>query len=193
VGQFHFEPERYLQLMHAEVPGYEELQEETARATEGLVVETILELGVGTGETARRVLARHPGARLVGIDASAAMLAAAELPDADLRVARLEDALPEGPFGLVVSALAVHHLDGPGKRDLFRRVAAVLPPGGRFVLADVIVPGRPDDAVTPLTPGLDLPDRLDDQLDWLAAAGLDPVATWVRGDLAVIRAERAAL
>ena len=190
MGQFHFDPERYLQLMHAEVPRYEELQEETARATEGVTAATILELGVGTGETARRVLMRHPGAQLVGIDASAELLAAAELPGADLRVARLEAPLPEGLFPLVVSALAVHHLDAAGKRDLFERVARALEPGGRFVLADVIVPERPEDAVTPLTPEFDLPDGLEDQLAWLAAAGLAAEPTWVRGDLAVIRADR---
>ena len=190
VGQFHFTPEHYLELMHDEVPGYEELQEETARATEGAPAATILELGVGTGETSSRVLARHPGAALTGLDASAEMLAAARLPGADLRVARLEDPLPDGPFDLVVSCLAVHHLDGAGKRDLFGRVAAVLADGGRFVLADVIVPEDPADAVTPCTPGYDLPDRLDDQLHWLGEAGFEAEPTWVRGDLAVVRATR---
>ena len=89
------------------------------------------------------MLAAHPGARLVGIDASAQMLAEANLPGADLAVGRLEDPLPNGPFDLVVSCLAVHHLDGAGKRDLFERIATVLVPGGRFVLADVIVPTDP--------------------------------------------------
>jgi hypothetical protein len=42
---------------------------------------------------------------------------------ADLRVSRLQDPLPEGNFDLVGSALAVHHLDGAGKADLFARVA----------------------------------------------------------------------
>jgi tRNA (cmo5U34)-methyltransferase len=190
VRQFHFDPERYLELMHAEVPRYDELQEETARATEGSRVERILELGVGTGETSRRVLARHPGAKLVGIDASSEMLARASLPDADLRVARLEDPLPDGPFDTVFSCLAIHHLDGEGKRDLFGRIAAVLLEGGRLVLADVIVPENPEECVTPCTPEYDLPDRLDDQLRWLGEAGLDAEATWVRGDLAVVRATR---
>ena len=190
MGQFHFVPERYLQLMHDELPFYEELQDETARATGDVVATRILELGVGTGETSRRVLALHPGARLAGIDASAEMLAAADLPGAELRVARLEEPLPGGPFDLVVSALAVHHLDSAGKRDLFVRVAAVLPPGGVFVLADVIVPERPEDAVAPLSPDYDLPDPLDVQLEWLAAAGFDAEPTWVRGDLAVVRAVR---
>jgi tRNA (cmo5U34)-methyltransferase len=186
MGQFHFTPDRYLELMLAEVPAYVELQEEAARATEGPAA-TILELGVGTGETTRRVLALHPGARVVGIDASAEMLAAADLPGADLRVGRLEDPLPTGAFDLVVSCLAVHHLDAEGKRDLFRRIAAVT---DVFVLADVIVPEDPADAVTPLTPDFDLPDRLDDQLTWLAEAGFDAEPTWVRGDLAVVRATR---
>jgi hypothetical protein len=47
------------------------------------------------------------------------------------------------------SVLAAHHLGGPGKADLFRRVAAGLAPGGRFVLGDVVVPGvRGSDPLT---------------------------------------------
>ena len=187
MGQFHFHPDEYLELMHSELPAYERLQDEAAAAT-GSGAERLLELGTGTGETARRVLARHPRATLVGIDASADMLAAARLPGADLRRARLEDPLPDGPFDLVFSALAVHHLHGPAKADLFTRVAAVLEPGGRFVLADVVVPDDPADATTPLSPGYDLPSRAVDQLGWLLEAGLDPVVAWAEGDLAVITA-----
>jgi tRNA (cmo5U34)-methyltransferase len=188
VTQFHFDPGTYLKNMQADIPVFEELQEETAEATEGLAAEGILELGVGTGETAKRVLLRHPKARLVGIDESEAMLAAADL-EGDLRVSRLEDPLPEGPFDLVVSCLTVHHLDAQGKRDLFRRIADVLRPGGRFVLADVVVPEREEDAVTPTTPGFDQPDPLSAQLDWLWEAGFEPETTWSWKDLAVVRAD----
>jgi tRNA (cmo5U34)-methyltransferase len=150
----------------------------------------MLELGIGTGETARRVRAVHPDARLTAIDSSAEMLerARSEFPGADLRLARLEDALPEGPFDLVYSALAIHHLDGAGKRDLFRRVAAVLRPGGVFVLADVVVPDDPDDQQTPIDGEYDLPDRLDDQVEWLREVGFEPTPVWVHKDLAVVRA-----
>jgi tRNA (cmo5U34)-methyltransferase len=189
VTQFHFDPGTYLKNMQADIPVFEELQEETAEATEGLAAEGILELGVGTGETAKRVLLRHPKARLVGIDESEAMLAAADL-EGDLRVSRLEDPLPEGPFDLVVSCLTVHHLDAQGKRDLFRRIADALRPGGRFVLADVVVPEREEDAVTPTTPGFDRPDPLAAQLEWLREAGFEPKTTWSWKDLAVIRAVR---
>jgi tRNA (cmo5U34)-methyltransferase len=188
MGQFHFHPDEYLQLMHAEMPAYERLQDETAGAT-GSGARRMLELGTGTGESARRVVARHPNATFVGIDASAAMLAAADLPGVDLRVARLEDPLPPGPFDLVFAVLAVHHLDGPGKADLFRRVAETLEPGGRFVLGDVVVPDDPADAITPLSPGFDFPSRVDEQLDWLSDAGFDARVVWAERDLAVISAD----
>ena len=193
MGQYHFTPETYLESVQAEVPDYETLQEQTAAATGEAGLHDILELGVGTGETARRVLERHPDARLIAIDESPPMLerARASLPaSADLRVGRLQDALPAGPFDAVVSALAVHHLTSAEKRDLFARVASVLRPGGLFVLADVVVPERPEDVVTPIEDGYDLPDRLDDQLDWLRAAGLEPEVVWAARDLAVVRATR---
>ena len=190
--QWHWDPETYLQNMLAEVPAYLELQEQTAQAAADVEASAVLELGIGTGETTRRVLASHPDARLVAIDSSEEMLARARLafPDADLRLARLEDPLPSGPFDLVVSALAVHHLDGPGKQDLFRRIAAVLREGGTFVLADVVVPENEEDVVTPIDWEYDLPDRVDDQLAWLRAAGLDAETVWAYKDLAVISATR---
>jgi tRNA (cmo5U34)-methyltransferase len=190
VTQWHWDPETYLRNMLAEVPSYPELQEQTARAAADVEATTILELGIGTGETTRRILATRPDARLVAIDSSEEMLGRAReaFPHADLRLARLQDPLPEGPFDLVVSALAVHHLDGPGKQDLFRRIAAVLDPGGTFVLADVVVPEDEDDVVTPIDWEYDLPDRVDDQLDWLGDAGLDAKTVWIYKDLAVMRA-----
>jgi tRNA (cmo5U34)-methyltransferase len=188
--QWWWDPDTYLELMSAEIPAFAEFQEQTAAATEGVDVGAMLELGIGTGETARRVRAVHPDARLTAIDSSAEMLerARSEFPGADLRLARLEDALPEGPFDLVYSALAIHHLDGAGKRDLFRRVAAVLRPGGVFVLADVVVPDDPDDQQTPIDGEYDLPDRLDDQVEWLREVGFEPTPVWVHKDLAVVRA-----
>ena len=192
VGQFHWDPDTYLELMRAEIPAYDRLQDEIARVASGLHVRRILDLGTGTGETAARVLALYPHAALVCIDESTDMLARARarLGDGpDLRVGRLEAALPEGTFDLVVSALAVHHLDAGGKRGLFRRVAGALEPRGRFVLADVVVPDRSEDAVTPLSPDYDLPDRVSDQLRWFREAGLRARCVWVERDLAVLVAE----
>ncbi len=193
-GQFHFTPGSYLEMIRADIPVYEQFQAEVATAS-GAGARRVLELGTGTGETTARLLERHPDAELVGVDESAAMLDAArgQLPAArvDLRVQRLEDALPGGPFDLVASALCVHHLDGEGKRELFARVAHVLTPGGRFVLGDVIVPEDAADAVTSLTPGFDRPSPLLDQLRWLEEAGFATRVEWRHRDLVVISAELA--
>jgi len=192
-GQFHFNPGSYLEMIRDDIPVYDRFQEEVAEAS-GEGVQRVLELGTGTGETAARLLERHREAFLVGVDESAEMLAAARarLPAerVSLQVSRLEEPLPEGPFDLVASALCVHHLSGAEKRDLFRRVRVALAPGRRFVLADVVVPADPTDAVTSLTPGYDRPDTVVAQLEWLAEAGFAVRVAWEHADLAVVVADR---
>lgn len=194
MGQFHWHAESYLDLMHAEVPDYERLEDEAAEASRPIEALAILDLGIGTGETARRVLATHPRAHLTGIDSSEDMLAAARhLLDSDrvdLRLERIEDPLPPKVFDLVVSSLAVHHLTEAAKVELFGRVYAALRPGGRFVLADVVVPERPEDAITPITPEYDFPSTLADQLGWLRGSGFSASTSWQHHDLAVMVADR---
>lgn len=195
MAHHHFEPDIYLEFVRGEVPRYDELEDAVASATEALAATRILDLGAGTGETARRVLIKHPDARVVLVDASAEMLEAARLALPEDRIEKivvrqLEDPLPDGPFDLVVSALAVHHLESADKRRLFRRIAESLKPGGRFVLADVVIPDDPSQAISPLDSPYDQPDRLDDQLGWLKEAGLEPCEVWTSGDLAVVTYDR---
>jgi tRNA (cmo5U34)-methyltransferase len=118
------------------------------------------------------------------LDAAASVLG----ERAELRLGRLEDPLPDGPFDLIVSAFAVHHLDGTGKASLFQRVADRLSPGGRFVMADVVVADTPLQEPTPLSLDGDFPDRTNDLVDWMSRAGLKAKVRWVSGDLAVIAA-----
>jgi tRNA (cmo5U34)-methyltransferase len=185
VSDVEWNPDTYLPEMFSEIPGYEELEAAVAAAANAFAPDTVLELGTGTGETALRIAARS----WTGIDSSEAMLARAKerLPDADLRLSRLEDPLPEGPFDLVVSALAVHHLGADGKRDLFTRVAQV---SATFVLGDIVTPERPEDAVIYMDGVYDIPHSVEDQSGWLTEAGFDVEATYVRPDLAVFVATR---
>jgi len=190
----HFDPATYREWVRQEIPHYDHLQESIAAAAGAVEAATILDLGSGTGETLARVLARHPAARATGVDESAGMLAVArerlEGYDVTLQVADLLDPLPAGPFDLVVSALAVHHLDGPGKATLFARVAGALRPGGRFVLGDVIVPADAAAAAIPLTDDWDKPSTVAEQVGWLEDAGLAVTVLWQEDDLAIFSAER---
>jgi tRNA (cmo5U34)-methyltransferase len=194
VTDWDWDPDLYLREIQEEIPRFAELQDRAGEATDGIEARALLELGIGTGETTRRVLERNPEARLTAIDSSPRMLerARAAYPDADIRAGKLEDPLPHGPFDLVFSALTVHHLEGAGKRDLFRRVHTALRPGGRFVLADVVVPENEADQQIEIDWVVDLPDRLDDQLEWLREAGFDAKSTWSHKDLAVVQADRPA-
>jgi tRNA threonylcarbamoyl adenosine modification protein (Sua5/YciO/YrdC/YwlC family) len=193
-GQFHFMPGSYLAMIRDDIPVYDRFQDALVSASvSGGPARRVLELGTGTGETAARLLERHPDAFLVGVDESEAMLSAAQerLPAGRVRlvVGRLQDALPDGPFDLVASALCVHHLVGAEKRSLFARVRDALGPGGRFVLADVVTPVDPADAVISLTAGFDHPDSLADQLFWLREAGFSTRVAWEHRDLAVVVAD----
>jgi tRNA (cmo5U34)-methyltransferase len=195
VAHHQFEPDIYLEFVRSHVLHYDELQDTVAVATEALAATRILDLGAGTGETARRVLEKHPGARMVLVDASAEMLEAARLTLREDRieqivVQKLEDPLPDGPFDLVVSALAIHHLVSADKQLLFHRIAGALAPGGSFILADVVVLDDPGQAVLSFGSPYDRPDRLDDQLRWIDEAGLIPSVVWSSGDLAVVKADR---
>lgn len=182
----------YEDLMADEVPDYPRLQSEFLQAaTDAEAPTRILDLGIGSGLTAQKVVAQFPGVALVGVDSSPSMLtAAAELLPERTQLHRLDlhDDLPTGPFDLVTSMLAVHHLDGAAKRNLFARIASVLEPGGLFVLADLVVPDDPDDVVTYIDGDYDLPSRLDEQLTWLTETGFSAHTAWQYRDLAVIRA-----
>lgn len=111
---------------------------------------TVLDLGAGTGLLSILLGAAVPGVRATLLDGAPAMLAVAEgqlgrrgVPHETV-VADLTAPLPAGPYDAVVSALAIHHLDDGGKRDLYRRIRQVLVPGGVFVNAEQVAGATPD-------------------------------------------------
>jgi trans-aconitate methyltransferase len=175
-AQFHMDPESYLDEIRAEVPRYDELQEATIDAIP-FPPRRVLELGVGTGETTRRLLERYPEAEITGLDAQPEMVFKARELGIEVRLARMEDPLPDGPWDLVISVLTVHHLDEDGKRDLFRRVREQ---SRALVMGDVVIA---DPQVTPLTEGVDMPSLAEDMAGWCSGE-----IVWRGDDLAVIRA-----
>jgi hypothetical protein len=54
----------------------------------------------------------------------------------------------------------------------------------------VVVPDDPNDAVTPLDAGYDLPNCADEQLQWMRDATLTATLRWTQRDLAVLIGDR---
>jgi trans-aconitate methyltransferase len=91
--------------------------------------ERILDLGCGDGQLTAKIAAL--GAEVVGVDASAAMIASAQAKGIDARVCNAESLPFEAEFDAVFSNAALHWV-----RDQDAMLAGVhraLKPGGRFV------------------------------------------------------------
>ena len=175
----HWNPRNYLERIRAKVPRYDELQ---AAAIDAIPFppRRALELGFGTAETTRRLWERYPECRITGIDASPEMVFhARELGWEEMRLGRIEDPLPDGPWDLVIAVLVVHELDDERKRDLFRRVREQ----SRSLVIGDIVAVPPERRVAPLTEGVDMPAAARDLAAWC-----DGEVVWEADDLAVVRA-----
>ncbi len=102
----------------------------------------ILELGCGTGNLSVLVAARFPNAEICCVDLAGESLEECgrrlggadrvTLQQADFRELEYDS----GEFDLIVSSIAVHHLDATGKQALFGKMNRWLSPQGMFVYAD---------------------------------------------------------
>ena len=176
MGQFHWKPETYLERIRSEVPRYDELQE-AAIAAIPFAPERVLELGMGTGETTRRLLEAYPDAWVVGLDSSPEMVFRAREMYDDVQLARIEDPLPDGPWDLVIGVLSIHHLKADQKQSLFRRVREQ---SRALVIGDIV---RADVQIAPIDPTYDFPESASDLASWCSGE-----VTWAQDDLAVVRA-----
>ncbi len=176
MGRFDWKPDTYLELIRSEVPRYDELQEQAIAAIP-FPPERVLELGMGTGETTRRLIEAYPEAWVIGLDSSADMVFRAREVYDDVQLARIEDPLPDGPWDLVIGVLSIHHLDAERKQNLFRQVREQ---ARSFVVGDVV---KADVEVAPIDPDYDFPETAEDLAAWTGGT-----VTWEKDDLAVISA-----
>jgi tRNA (cmo5U34)-methyltransferase len=178
---------RVAEYLAREIP-HRQIAEEMLLAALPEQVERCIDLGTGDGRLLALVRTRYPDAEAIGLDSSAAMLDRAkerfhsgpkvELRDHDLR-APLREA---GAAEVVVSGLAIHHLEDHRKRELFDEVHRLLTPGGAFVNLDLVRSasahlherfrreiGRVEDDPTDRLAGLD------EQMNWMREVGFAEV------------------
>jgi tRNA (cmo5U34)-methyltransferase len=163
MGQFDWTPDEYLERIRLRIPRYDELQEQAVAAVP-FPPERVLELGMGTGETTRRLIEAHPDAWVIGLDSSPDMVFRARQTYDDVQLARMEDPLPDGPWDLVISVLSVSDLDDVQQQSLFRRVKDH---SRSLVIGDVF----------------ESEEKLQNLVEWCAGE-----VTWQADELAVVRA-----
>lgn len=109
----------------------------------------VLDLGCGEGLLDEALLELYPQVEVHCYDGSWNMLRAARQrlqrfgPRVQFRHFELtanEWRRAGAGFQAILSSLAVHHLDGPGKKRLFRDLYEMLRPGGCLILADLVQP-----------------------------------------------------
>jgi tRNA (cmo5U34)-methyltransferase len=140
----------YLQYSQSFIPAREQQMQIMVALLEAMPQPgTVLELCCGEGLLAELLLEACPKVSYLGLNGSPLMLeksgerlsrfegrvtlAQFELADSSWRQ-------PGKPVHAVVSSLAIHHLDGEGKRLLFKDVYTMLAEGGVFVIADMVDP-----------------------------------------------------
>ncbi|MDB4433246.1 class I SAM-dependent methyltransferase [bacterium] len=162
---------------------------------------SVADLGAGSGLFSDRVFSTFPDAQFTLYDTSRKMLDIARERFAGhsdrftFVEERLEHFSETQRFDLVISSLAIHHLENAEKQSLFRQVFAALRPGGAFInvdqvrgdppfgdlywstwLSKVRESGAPEPRIQQSVRRrreLDRDAGLVEQLDWLQRAGFD--------------------
>jgi tRNA (cmo5U34)-methyltransferase len=166
-------------------------------------VARVLDLGCGDGRLLALVLGARPGAGGVAVDFSPPMLERARerfagVSGVELHEHDLAAPLPDlGEFDLVVSSLAIHHLEDARKRDLYGEVFGLLQAGGRFSNLEHVSSPTPElhrdyleIARVPEDPSNRLLD-VETQLGWLRELGFADVdCFWKWRELALLSGVR---
>ncbi|MFC7987356.1 class I SAM-dependent methyltransferase [Streptomyces sp. NPDC057336] len=158
----------------------------------------LLDLGCGPGSLAARLVGRLPDAEIVAADMDPLLLElgrthhadAARYVDTVIGADGWTDALGlDRPLDAAVSTTALHYLPEPVLLDTYRRLAALLRPGGVLVNGDHFPPGDASCAAITAHVGRRRAERTgghahEDWHAWWGAAARDP-------ELADLYAERA--
>ena len=165
----------------------------------------VLDLGAGTGILSALILQAFPQANVLAFDIAEKMLKVCQtnLSAYQERLTLQQGNFAEDNFGngydLVVSGLAIHHLDSAGKQTLFKKLFQSMNSGGILLIRDIVTAAAPrlteqyeqlwqqymkanreDDAAW-FQKYLeeDIPSSVEEQTRWLSEAGFaDTACHW---------------
>jgi len=197
------------------IPYYDEILDNAAVALDALErpAKTMVDLGTGSGALAARCLPRLKGARVVGIDSDAGMLAMAvqRLGRRLTTVVANFETSPIPVCDVVTASFSLHHITTPAaKRRVFAKVYAALRRGGALIVADCATNSSPRLLARDMAAwhahlaathgkaaatrflkawaGEDTYFTLEQETAWLRAAGFRVDVPWRRGAFAVVAA-----
>ena len=142
----HYSEDKYDRDIINSIPGHEELHQTIDEILERDFKQKkvrVLELGVGTGLTAIRLLRKLDTSRYVAVDFSVNML-----NNATRKLTEYDVSYVEGDFSkikfprdndLVVSVIGIHHQETDrDKKRLFRKIYSSLRHDGAFIFGDLV-------------------------------------------------------
>lgn len=161
----------------------------------------VLDLGAGTGILSALILRSFPQAHVLAFDMAQNMLKVCQtnLSAFPERLRLQQGNFAADDFGsgydLVISGLAIHHLDGAAKQTLFKKVFQSMNSGGILLIRDIVLGATP--ALTEQYEKLwrqyikhsgeddaacfqsyleeDIPSTVEEQTKWLSEAGFSEV------------------
>ncbi|TAG70714.1 MAG: class I SAM-dependent methyltransferase [Oscillatoriales cyanobacterium] len=154
----------------------------------------VLDLGAGTGILSAMILQAFPQAKVTAFDMAENMLKVCQtnLSAFQERLTLQQGNFAEDDFGsgydLVVSGLAIHHLDGEQKKQLFHKLFHSMNAGGILLIREqyehlwrqyIKANGEDDAACFNSYLKEDIPSSVEEQTKWLAEAGFaDAACHW---------------
>lgn len=134
---------QYTDLISKCVPRYAELMYNMFHYIPGdFKPKRILDLGCGTGNLTEQILLHYPEAEIDALDISEDILKESQKRFAAKPNVRYIQAdfihmhLPPGSYDLILSSIAIHHINDPEKVNLYRDIFQALTPNGLFIFAD---------------------------------------------------------
>lgn len=133
----------YSELISKCVPRYHEMLDNMfLYLPEDFKPKRILDLGCGTGNLTQKITEHFPEAEIDALDLSEDILTESrkrfsKIPNIRYIQANFKNMhLPPGSYDLVMSSIAIHHIEDPYKIKLYKEVYQALSKNGLFIFAD---------------------------------------------------------